>query len=57
MEVECEMCGGNIAVPEDVIQGEILACPDCGLDFEIQSLTSGHISLRAAEAIKEDWGE
>ncbi len=57
MEVECEMCGGNIAVPEDVIQGEILACPDCGLDFEIQSLTSGHISLRPAEAIKEDWGE
>ena len=57
MEAECEMCGGNIAVPEDVIKGEIVSCPDCGLDFEVSSIDSGTILLTAAEEIKEDWGE
>lgn len=57
MESECEMCGGNIGIPEDVIQGEIVSCPDCGLDFEIYSENTGAILLRPAEEIKEDWGE
>lgn len=57
MESDCEMCGGNIAIPEDVIEGEIVSCPDCGLDFEINTQSSGTIILRPAEEIKEDWGE
>lgn len=57
METECTTCGGNISVPEDVIKGEILSCPDCGLDYEIQEVSSETISLIAAEEIKEDWGE
>lgn len=57
METECKMCGGDIAVPGDVIQGEIVACPDCGLEFEIQEVNSGNVVLRAAEEVKEDWGE
>lgn len=57
LETECNVCGGNIAVPGDVIKGEILSCPDCGLDYEIHEINSSTISLIAAEEIKEDWGE
>lgn len=57
MEEECSMCGGNIAVPNDVIQGEIVSCADCGLEFEIQEISTNGVVLRAAEEIKEDWGE
>ena len=37
--------------------GEILACPDCGVEFEVVSLDGGQVKLAAAENIKEDWGE
>lgn len=57
LETECTVCGGNISVPEDVIKGEILSCPDCGLDYEIQEVSSDTVSLVTAEEIKEDWGE
>jgi alpha-aminoadipate carrier protein LysW len=54
---ECATCGGNLNVPEDVMTGEILACPDCGVEFEVVSLDGGQVKLAAAENIKEDWGE
>ncbi len=57
MESECEMCGGNIAIPGDVIEGEIVSCSDCGLDFEISAVGSSSVQLTTAEEIKEDWGE
>ncbi len=57
MESECSMCGGIIAIQNDAIQGEIVDCPDCGLEFEIQSLANNSVLIRAAEEIREDWGE
>lgn len=57
MEKECEICGGKIILPSDVIQGEIVSCQDCGLDFEVGSVTGGNVLLTTAEKIKEDWGE
>ncbi|EQB68095.1 MAG: hypothetical protein AMDU5_GPLC00017G0058 [Thermoplasmatales archaeon Gpl] len=42
---------------EDAMVGEILTCPDCGVEFEIVSLDGGQVKLAAAENIKEDWGE
>lgn len=57
METECNVCGGNIAIQNDAIQGEIVGCPDCGLEYEIQSLENNTVLLRAAEEIREDWGE
>lgn len=44
-------------MPGDVIKGEILSCPDCGLEYEIQEVGAENVSLIAAEEIKEDWGE
>lgn len=57
METECKICGGNIAVPTDIIEGEILSCPDCGLEFEITEIGGNSIVIKAAEEVKEDWGE
>lgn len=57
MQTECNVCGGNITIPSDVIQGEIVSCQDCGLDFEVESLKDNTVILRTAEEIKEDWGE
>ena len=54
---ECATCGGNLNVPEDAMVGEILTCPDCGVEFEIVSFDGDQIKLAAAENIKEDWGE
>ncbi len=50
-------CEGEISVPEDVMVGEILSCPDCGSDYEVASVQSNTVTFKAAEAIKEDWGE
>jgi len=44
-------------VPEDVVVGEILTCPDCGTDFEVSKVRSGGVSLKPAETVGEDWGE
>lgn len=57
MNAECSMCGGAILVPDDVVQGELISCSDCGVEYEIKEVLSGSVVLKAAEEIKEDWGE
>ena len=51
------MCGGSLQVPDDVIKGEIVSCPDCGVEYEVSEIRDGNPVLRAAEEIREDWGE
>jgi lysine biosynthesis protein LysW len=56
--VECPECGGSIRAPGDVIDGEIVACDDCGSAFEVGIVQpSGTIVLKQAETVAEDWGE
>jgi len=57
MMSKCPECDGDIAVPEDVVVGEILVCPDCGLDYEVVEIKQGAVNLRRAETTGEDWGE
>ncbi|EQB68118.1 MAG: hypothetical protein AMDU1_APLC00004G0060 [Thermoplasmatales archaeon A-plasma] len=57
METECNVCGGSLQVPDDVIKGEIVSCPDCGVEYEVSEIRDGNPVLRAAEEIREDWGE
>ncbi len=53
---KCPDCEALIVMPEDVVQGEIVTCPDCGLDLEV--VKSGQIySVKALVVEKEDWGE
>jgi len=53
---KCPDCEAIVAVPEDAVQGEIVSCPDCGLDLEI-TRTGGSQAIKALVVEKEDWGE
>jgi len=37
--VICVECEGNVDVADDVIVGEILECPDCGVELEITAVS------------------
>ena len=54
-QVECVECGAVIDLAEDVMQGEILACADCGADLEVLNLAPLQVDLAPMEM--EDWGE
>jgi len=40
-----------------VISGEIVSCPDCGMDYEVRLIDKGEVELKPAEIEGEDWGE
>ena len=40
-----------------MISGEIVSCPDCGMDYEVVIGEGNEIELRPAEIEGEDWGE
>lgn len=50
----CPECDAEIEL-EDVVQGEIVVCPDCGVDLEVTKLNP--IKLELAPMEEEDWGE
>lgn len=50
---ECPVCGAEIVLDEDVEEGEIISCDDCGSELEVE----GKDSLREAPQEEEDWGE
>ncbi|UCH02403.1 MAG: lysine biosynthesis protein LysW [Candidatus Bathyarchaeota archaeon] len=55
-ENTCIDCEAEIEIPEDALEGEIVSCPDCGADFEIEKTEDGlKLKILALEA--EDWGE
>lgn len=56
-KAKCPECDAAIEVPDDAIQGEIVSCPDCGLDLEIRFDENGTPYLEPAEVEGEDWGE
>ncbi len=47
----------EIEVPDDAMVGEIVSCPDCGLELEVKSTDNGKIELEKLSIEKEDWGE
>jgi alpha-aminoadipate carrier protein LysW len=55
MQVECPECGNPITVSDDVIEGEILPCPECGVELEIIGLEPLTVDFAPTEM--EDWGE
>ena len=54
-QVSCVVCEGEVGVPDSVLVGEILTCPDCGSDLEVTSLDP--LKVEEAPQIQEDWGE
>ena len=53
--MNCPECDAAIAAPGNVIEGEILPCPDCGAELEVVSTAPLEVAL--APQIEEDWGE
>jgi alpha-aminoadipate/glutamate carrier protein LysW len=46
--VYCPECESNLDIDEeDVDEGEIVSCPECGTDFEI--ITTSPLELKAVE--------
>jgi alpha-aminoadipate carrier protein LysW len=51
----CPECDGQLRIPEDAMQGEIIPCADCGAELEVLSLDPLEVGL--APEVQEDWGE
>jgi alpha-aminoadipate carrier protein LysW len=50
----CSECDAEISL-ENVVEGEIIVCSDCGVDLEVISLNPPTLELAPME--EEDWGE
>ena len=51
---ECPSCFEEISV-EDVMQNEIIQCPECGGDLEVIEIDPLQLDMAPEE--DEDWGE
>ncbi len=51
----CPECGAALTLEPGTLVGEILPCPDCGVELEVRSLEPVH--LEVAPEVEEDWGE
>ena len=51
----CSECAADITLADDTLQGEIIPCPDCGVELEVMSLVPLVMELAPDE--EEDWGE
>jgi alpha-aminoadipate carrier protein LysW len=51
----CPECEADIYIPDGTLEGEIIQCPDCGVELEVVSLDPPMLDLAPEE--EEDWGE
>ncbi len=53
--VPCPECAAEISLEPTTEVGEIMVCPDCGVDLEVTALDPAAVQLAPME--QEDWGE
>lgn len=53
--VACLECAAELNMTDDVEDGEIVVCPDCGIELEVTSIDP--VSVELAPEVEEDWGE
>lgn len=53
--LSCPECEAELSLEANTEVGEILVCPDCGVDLEVISLEPAMVELAPME--QEDWGE
>lgn len=53
--MECLQCAAELDLAPDVELGEIVVCPDCGVEWEVMS--TDPITIELAPEVEEDWGE
>jgi alpha-aminoadipate/glutamate carrier protein LysW len=51
----CPECSAELNLGDNVVQGEIVQCPDCGVDLEVVAVNP--LKLELAPMEEEDWGE
>ncbi len=51
----CPECEAEITLDASTETGEIVVCPDCGVDLEVIALDPAEVDLAPME--QEDWGE
>jgi len=56
-KMQCYDCNTEFEIPNDVVIGEIVTCPGCGLEFEVKQVESSLITLEELIVESEDWGE
>ncbi|CAG0991822.1 MAG: lysine biosynthesis protein LysW [Anaerolinea sp.] len=54
MQATCPECEAVIDL-EKPLRGEIVSCPDCGVELEVISVSP--LTLEPAPMEQEDWGE
>jgi len=54
---KCPECEADLEIPDDVIPGEVISCPDCGMDYEVHLKEDEEVIIKPAEIEGEDWGE
>ncbi len=52
---ECAVCGAEVSVAKDAIQGELIECDDCGAELEVVSIDP--LEVAEAPTEEEDWGQ
>jgi len=52
---ECPECAAELILEADVEEGEIIVCPDCGVELEVVSVDP--VAVEPAPEVEEDWGE
>ena len=52
---ECPECAADVDLLDDVMEGEIVQCGECGLELEVVNLAPPTLALAPEE--EEDWGE
>ena len=52
--VLCPECEADITLEANTEEGEIVICPDCGVELEVTSLEPATLELAPME--EEDWG-
>ncbi|TXT62732.1 MAG: Lysine biosynthesis protein LysW [Promethearchaeota archaeon] len=57
VKCECPACFFEFELDEGTIVGEVIPCPDCGVDLEITVIENEQASAEVAEMAEEDWGE
>jgi len=55
MSINCPECEAEYSLEPGMEKGEIIVCPDCGVELEIISLNPLEVALAPME--EEDWGE
>jgi alpha-aminoadipate carrier protein LysW len=55
MTANCPECDATITLGADIVEGEIVVCPDCAAELEVTGLNPLELSL--APEVGEDWGE